>query len=51
MPVGGPKQASVGIACRSSMTDARVLLERYKPRLVYDSHEAYFADSAAAWTD
>jgi hypothetical protein len=33
------------------MTDARVLLERHKPRLVYDSHEAYFADSAATWTD
>jgi hypothetical protein len=33
------------------MTDVRVLLERHKPRLVYDSHEAYFADSAAIWTD
>jgi hypothetical protein len=33
------------------MTDARVLLERHKPRLVYDSHEAYFADSAATWAD
>src|SRR6478735_549664 len=33
------------------MTDVRVLLERHRPRLVYDSHEAYFADSAAAWTD
>src|SRR6478735_6050663 len=33
------------------MTDPRVLLERYKPRLVYDSQEAYFADSAAIWTD
>jgi hypothetical protein len=33
------------------MTDPRVLLERHKPRLVYDSHEAYFADSAAIWTD
>jgi hypothetical protein len=33
------------------MTEARVLLERHKPRLVYDSHEAYFADSAAIWTD
>jgi hypothetical protein len=33
------------------MTDARVLLERHRPRLVYDSHEAYFADSAAIWTD
>ena len=28
-----------------------MLLERHKPRLVYDSHEAYFADSAAIWTD
>ena len=33
------------------MTDARVLLERHKPRLVYDALEAYFADSAAIWTD
>jgi hypothetical protein len=27
------------------------LLEQYKPFLKYDSHEAYFADSAAEWTD
>ena len=33
------------------MTDPRVLLERHKPRLVYDSLESYFADSAATWTD
>jgi hypothetical protein len=33
------------------MTDARTLLQRHTPRLVYDSHEAYFADSAATWTD
>lgn len=33
------------------MTDLRVLLERHRPRLVYDSQEAYFADSAAVWTD
>src|SRR4029079_17612253 len=33
------------------MTDVGVLLERHRPRLVYDSHEAYFADSAAIWTD
>src|SRR5262245_23833904 len=33
------------------MTDARVLLERHKPRLLYDSQEAYFADSAAVFTD
>src|ERR1700754_4120287 len=36
---------------RAGMTDTRTLLERYKPRLVYDSQEAYFADSAAIWTD
>src|SRR4051812_9702187 len=39
------------VALRSRMTDARTLLERHKPRLVYDSHEAYFADSAGIWTD
>ena len=33
------------------MTDAHVLLARHAPRLVYDSQEAYFADSAAIWTD
>jgi hypothetical protein len=33
------------------MTDSHALLERHKPRLVYDSMEAYFADSAAIWTD
>jgi hypothetical protein len=33
------------------MTDAKLLLERHKPRLVYDSMEGYFADSAAIWTD
>src|SRR3954447_10159999 len=33
------------------MTDVRALLERHRPRLVYDSHEVYFADSAAIWTD
>ena len=33
------------------MTDARSLLERHRPRLVYDSQEAYFADAAAIWTD
>lgn len=33
------------------MADARVLLERHKPRLAYDALEAYFADSAAIWTD
>jgi hypothetical protein len=33
------------------MTDAKILLERHKPRLAYDSMEAYFAGSAAIWTD
>ena len=33
------------------MTDARSLLERHRPRLVYDSQEAYFADAAGVWTD
>src|SRR3954453_13609180 len=33
------------------MPDSPLLLERYKPRLVYDSQEAYFADSAATFTD
>ncbi len=27
------------------------LLERFKPQLRYDSNEAFFADSAAEWTD
>ncbi|MBE2316212.1 hypothetical protein DVA67_009510 [Solirubrobacter sp. CPCC 204708] len=33
------------------MTDPRTLLERHRPRLVYDAQEEYFADSAAIWTD
>jgi hypothetical protein len=33
------------------MTDPKLLLERHTPRLVYDSMEAYFADSAGIWTD
>lgn len=33
------------------MTDLAALLEQYKPQLRYDSHEVYFADSAAEWTD
>ncbi|MDA0170611.1 hypothetical protein OJ998_16035 [Solirubrobacter taibaiensis] len=33
------------------MTDPRTLLERHRPRLVYDAQEPYFADSAAVWTD
>jgi Vacuolar protein sorting-associated protein 62 len=31
--------------------DKNVLLERHRPLLKYDSNEAYFADSAAEWTD
>jgi hypothetical protein len=33
------------------MADLHELLERYKPHLIYDSQETYFADSAAEWTD
>ena len=33
------------------MTDPRSLLQRHLPRLAYDAQEAYFADSAAIWTD
>lgn len=33
------------------MDDADRLLRRHKPFLKYDSHECYFADSAAEWTD
>jgi hypothetical protein len=33
------------------MTDPAILLARHTPRLAYDSMEAYFADSAAIWTD
>lgn len=33
------------------MTDPSTLLQRHTPRLVYDAQEAYFADSAAIWTD
>ena len=51
LPDGARSHASGRIASRRSMTDARVLLERHRPRLVYDSQEAYFADSAAIWTD
>jgi hypothetical protein len=31
--------------------DADTLLRRHLPQLKYDSHEVYFADSAAEWTD
>ncbi|MEA2431094.1 MAG: hypothetical protein QOI19_1567 [Thermoleophilaceae bacterium] len=33
------------------MSTPAELLERHKPFLKYDSHEPYFADSAAEWTD
>ncbi|HWG09579.1 MAG TPA: hypothetical protein VN672_11310 [Solirubrobacteraceae bacterium] len=33
------------------MTDAASLLQRHRPVVRYDSHEVYFADSAAGWTD
>ena len=33
------------------MSDDEVLLRRFQPRLKYDSNEAFFADSAAEWTD
>ncbi|HEX4467058.1 MAG TPA: hypothetical protein VH025_07710, partial [Solirubrobacteraceae bacterium] len=33
------------------MSDVTALLERHRPVLRYDSHEVYFADSAAIWTD
>ena len=33
------------------MADHSDLLRRFQPRLRYDSNEAFFADSAAEWTD
>ena len=33
------------------MSDYGALLERHKPLLRYDKQEAYYADSAAEWTD
>ena len=33
------------------MTDRDELLRRHQPRLYYDAQEAFFADSAATWTD
>ena len=33
------------------MTDHSALLVRFQPQLRYDSNEAFFADSAAEWTD
>jgi hypothetical protein len=34
-----------------SEADREALLRRFAPHLVYDSNEAFFADSAAEWTD
>src|SRR5437667_12510240 len=36
---------------KGEVPDPAALLNRHKPRIVYDSQEAYFADSAAEWTD
>src|SRR5829696_4024957 len=33
------------------MADHEAVLRRFQPGLVYDSNEAFFADSAAEWTD
>jgi hypothetical protein len=33
------------------MADFGQLLAKHRPILKYDSHELYFADSAAEWTD
>ena len=33
------------------MSTPTELLRRHRPFLKYDSHETYFADSAAQWTD
>jgi len=33
------------------MADHEALLRRFQPQLQYDSNEAFFADSAAEWTD
>jgi hypothetical protein len=33
------------------LTDHSALLVRFQPQLKYDSNEAFFADSAAEWTD
>src|SRR5262245_24150112 len=35
----------------SAMNDHAELLFRFQPQLRYDSNEAFFADSAAIWTD
>ena len=34
-----------------AMSTTTELLQRHRPFLKYDSHETYFADSAATWTD
>jgi hypothetical protein len=36
---------------RRMSAETDLLLERHRPLLKYDSHESYFADSAAEWTD
>src|SRR5262249_27197990 len=36
---------------KGPMKDPTALLRRHAPKIVYDSQEAYFADSAAEWTD
>src|SRR5262245_42352802 len=41
----------IPLTCLSGMPETQALLERYTPTLVYDSQEAYFADSAAIFTD
>ena len=33
------------------MADHEALLRRFQPQVLYDSNEAFFADSAAEWTD
>ena len=44
----GPSDANPGNP-ESSRNEA--LLRRFQPQLLYDSNEAFFADSAAEWTD
>jgi len=39
------------MAEEAGMTDHSALLVRFQPQLRYDSNEAFFADSAAEWTD
>src|ERR1044072_8240987 len=35
----------------AAMTDPAELLRRHQPHLYFDAQEAFFADSAATWTD